>query len=126
MKFYICKKCGNIIAFADYSGAPVSCCGEEMTELKENTTDAAQEKHVPVILTDKENITVKVGEVAHPMTKEHWIKWIAIETEQGNQRKTLNPGDKPECCFRICKGDKVIKAYAYCNLHGLWTSVKLN
>lgn len=120
MKFYICKHCGNIIAYAVSSGVPVMCCGEKMQELTPNTVDAAKEKHLPVISVDGSTVTVKVGSVEHPMTEEHSILWIALETEQGNQRKCLVSGGKPEAKFALCGGDKVVAAYAYCNLHGLW------
>ena len=48
-KFYICSHCGNIIAFVKDKGVPVICCGEKMKEIIPGTTDAAVEKHVPVI-----------------------------------------------------------------------------
>lgn len=120
MKFFICKHCGNIIAFVKDSGVPVVCCGEKMQELKANFTDAATEKHVPVVKVDGQKVTVTVGSVEHPMTEEHSIQWIALHTAQGNQRKELKPGEKPEAVFMICDNDEVIEAYAYCNLHGLW------
>lgn len=120
MEFYFCKHCGNIIAFAEESGVPVVCCGEVMEPIAPNTTDAAVEKHVPVVTRNGCAVTVKVGAVEHPMADEHFIKWIALQTAQGNQRKTLQPGAKPEACFALCEGDDVIAAYAYCNLHGLW------
>ncbi|MCR5485563.1 MAG: desulfoferrodoxin [Clostridiales bacterium] len=121
-KFYICRHCGNIIAFVKASGVPVVCCGEKMQEIVPNTTDAATEKHVPVITVDGNKVTVKIGSVTHPMTEEHYITWILLRTEQGNQRKELKPGDAPEAVFALADGDKAISAYAYCNLHGLWKS----
>lgn len=120
MKFYICKHCGNIIAYAENSGVPVVCCGEEMNELIPNTTDAAAEKHVPVITQSDRVVVVTVGAAEHPMTEAHFIKWIALETKEGNQRKALLPTAKPVACFALCEGDEVVAAYAYCNLHGLW------
>ena len=120
MKFYVCKHCGNVIAYAEESGVPVVCCGEKMTELVPNTTDAAVEKHVPVVATDGNTVTVTVGSVEHPMTDAHFIKWIALQSKEGNQRKPLNPSMKPAACFALCEGDEVVAAYAYCNLHGLW------
>lgn len=120
MKFYVCKHCGNIIAYAENKGVPVVCCGEKMTELIPGSVDAAQEKHVPVIKVDGSLVTVTVGEVEHPMLEEHHIGWIALETKQGNQRKTLAVGGKPEVQFALVDGDEVVAAYAYCNLHGLW------
>ena len=122
MKFFKCEMCGNIIAFVKDSGVPIKCCGQEMTEIVAGTTDAAQEKHVPVVEKSGDKVIVKVGDVAHPMEDDHYIEWIALETKSGNQRKPLKPGEEPKVCFRICEGDEVIKAYAYCNLHSLWSS----
>lgn len=124
MKFYICKHCGNIIAYVKDSGVPIMCCGEKMQEIKANTTDAAVEKHIPVIEKDGHNIKVFVGSAEHPMVEEHYIEWIALETKQGNQRKELKYGEKPEACFSLCKDDEIVAAYSYCNLHGLWKNDK--
>lgn len=121
-KFYICPHCGNIIAMVKPSGVPVVCCGEAMKELVPNTSEGAGEKHLPVIEVKGNKVVVKVGAVAHPMSEEHHIEWISLETKQGNQRKALKPGQAPEICFTLCDGDEVIAAYAYCNLHGLWKS----
>ena len=122
MKFYVCAHCGNIIAYAKSSGVSVVCCGEKMQEIIPGTTDAAVEKHVPVVQVEGDKVTVSVGSVPHPMAEEHFIQWISIETQQGNQRKELKPGQEPKACFKICDGDQVVCAYAYCNLHGLWKS----
>lgn len=91
-----------------------------MQKLEANTTDAAQEKHVPVIQVEGNLVTVSVGSAAHPMTEEHLISWISLQTKQGNQRKALCAGQDPKVEFMICDGDEVVAAYAYCNLHGLW------
>ena len=120
MKVFKCTKCNNMISYLEKDACDVKCCGETMVEIVPNTTDAAGEKHVPVIEVDGNIVTVKVGSVEHPMTEAHLIKWIAIETEQGRQRKTLTPEDKPEATFALVDGDKVKEAYEYCNLHGLW------
>ena len=120
MKFYKCEHCGNIVTFVEDKGVPVMCCGQKMTELNANTTDAAQEKHVPVVEQDGDTVKVTVGSVEHPMQPEHYIEWVSLQTKQGNQRKALAPGEKPEVCFSLCEGDEVVAVYAYCNLHGLW------
>jgi len=122
MKFFKCKLCGNIVAMVRESGAPISCCGQKMSELVPGTTDAAVEKHVPVVEVQDGKAIVTVGEVAHPMAPEHYIEWIVICTDQGNQRKKLEPGAEPKAIFALCEGEKVEAAYAYCNLHGLWKS----
>ena len=119
-KFYICELCGNMIATVKESGASIVCCGQNMTELIPGTSDGAVEKHVPTFEVDGNIVTVTVGEVEHPMVDNHYIEWISIQTEQGNQRKALKPGEAPKACFALCEGDQVVAVYAYCNLHGLW------
>lgn len=120
MKFYICEHCGNIIAKVKDTGVPVMCCGQKMTEIVPGTSDGAVEKHVPVYEVAGNIVTVRVGSVEHPMVAEHYIEWVFLQTKQGNQRKPLHPGDRPEVKFAICEGDEVEAVYAYCNLHGLW------
>lgn len=119
-KFYICKHCGNLVGIINRSGAPLVCCGEEMTELVPNTTDASAEKHVPVIKTEGRKVTVEIGSAAHPMTPQHYIMWVYIQTLKGGQRKNLTPDDKPSVSFSLTDDDKLETVYAYCNLHGLW------
>ena len=110
-KFYICKHCGNIIAKVKDSGVPVVCCGEPMAEIVPGTTDAAVEKHVPEYTVENGKVFVKVGSVEHPMLPEHYIEWISLQTKQGNQRKTLEPGQEPAVCFSLCEGDEVTQAF---------------
>ena len=120
LKFYRCKHCGNIVVFANNSGVPVMCCGEPMTAIEANTTDAAVEKHVPDVQVSGDMVTVKVGVAPHPMLENHYILWIVLETKQGYQMKTLKPGEAAEAVFSVCGDDEPVAAYAYCNLHGLW------
>lgn len=119
-KFFTCKHCGNIIAFVNESGVPVMCCGEKMQRIEAGSTDAAKEKHVPVVAVNGNEVVVSVGSVAHPMAENHYIEWISLETKQGNQRKMLSAGEEPQAKFALCEGDEPVAAYAYCNLHGLW------
>lgn len=123
MKFYRCTVCGQIVGIVKETAAPLVCCGKEMEELIPCSTDGALEKHVPEIKTENGMVLVSVSSVPHPMTREHCIEWISLETKCGNQRKALKPGEKPAACFSLCQGDEVIAAYAYCNLHGLWKAV---
>ena len=120
MKFYICEHCGNIVAMVRDMGVPVMCCGEKMQEIVPGTTDAAVEKHVPAYEVKDNKVYVTVGAVEHPMLPEHYIEWIAVETTNGNQRKTLKPGEPPKAVFALNEGDEVLAVYAYCNLHSLW------
>lgn len=120
LKFYKCNICGNEVEMVYDSGVNPVCCGQPMQELMANTTDAATEKHVPVVEIDGTKVSVKIGSVEHPMLPEHHIEWIVLHTEQGVQRKHLAAGEKPEAVFYIGENDHVIEAYEYCNLHGLW------
>lgn len=119
-KFYHCTVCENLFESIDDSGVIPVCCGEPMELLKPASKDGAHEKHVPVYSINGSTITVTVGEMPHPMEKEHYIEWIAIYTECCCYRKMLKPNDSPTATFNLCKGEKVQKIYAYCNLHGLW------
>ena len=120
MKFYRCVKCGAIATFIGRGCDSISCCGEQMEELIPGSTDAAKEKHVPVIEVSGSTVNVKVGEVPHPMLPEHYIGWIALQTGQGVQIKKLKAGDEPKASFALAEDDTCDAALAYCNLHGLW------
>ena len=100
----------------------MSCCGEAMEELVPGSVDAAVEKHVPVVTRDGDKVTVSVGSVAHPMTAEHYIQFVILDTTAGVQIASLNPNDDPVAVFTVLSGAEVKKAYAYCNLHGFWVS----
>lgn len=94
------------------------CCGKKMILLKENTTDASVEKHVPVIEKTKEGVIIKVGSIPHPMEEKHYIEWIELIADGVSYIKHLKPSDKPEAQF--CIKAKKLTAREYCNIHGLW------
>lgn len=118
---YKCDICGNMIEVVHAAGGSLVCCGKPMTLKKENTTDAANEKHVPVLEEVDGKVVVRIGSVEHPMTPEHHIEWIELHTEDRVYRKYLTVDEKPEAVFNITL-DKVLYAREYCNLHGLWKS----
>lgn len=120
VKLFRCSHCGNIVEKIEDSGVPVVCCGEPMVELVPNTTDAATEKHVPVVEVEGDIVKVTVGSVEHPMTEEHHISFIMLETSEGVYRKPLDPTGKPHAEFALKAGEKALTAYEYCNLHGFW------
>lgn len=122
VKFYHCEHCGYVAVKPFDSGAGLVCCGEPMKELVANTVDAAVEKHVPVVTVDGAAVQVEVGSVPHPMTPEHWITFICLVTEKGYQVVPLTPEDEPKADFAVAAGDKPVKVYEYCNLHGLWVA----
>ncbi|RLB22091.1 MAG: desulfoferrodoxin, partial [Deltaproteobacteria bacterium] len=94
------------------------CCNQPMKLLKENTVDAAKEKHVPIVEKTAEGFKVKVGDVAHPMEEKHYIEWIELIVGDKAYRQFLNPGDAPEAVFNV-EADQAT-AREFCNLHGLW------
>ena len=118
LEVYKCELCGNIVEVLHGGGGELVCCGEAMGHLKENTVDAAKEKHVPVVEKVAGGVNVKVGDVAHPMEEKHYIEWIEIIVDGKAHRQFLNPGEAPEATFQI-EADNVV-AREYCNLHGLW------
>ena len=120
IKVFRCNRCGNIVTYLLEKGGKLVCCGEDMEELKANSTDAAGEKHVPVVKVDGSTVTVEIGSVPHPMLEEHFINFVILETEKGFQKVTLAPGAEPKAVFALAEGDKAVAAYEYCNLHGLW------
>lgn len=120
MEVYKCEICGNMTEVVHGGAGVMVCCGQTMTKMTENTVDAALEKHVPVIEKTANGYKVKVGEVAHPMTEEHYIEWIELVIGEKAYREFLAPGQTPEAEF--CTDATDVYARAYCNLHGLWKS----
>ncbi len=119
-KFYKCSVCGQIVAIVKQTGVPVMCCGRQMEQIVAGTVEASAEKHIPTYRVVNNVVKVNVGSVEHPMSAEHYIEWVSIQTKQGNQRKVLIPDSKPYVEFLIRQDDEVEAVYAYCNLHGLW------
>jgi superoxide reductase len=117
VRFYFCPICGNVIGLIDGNMDHVTCCGRKMELMEANTTDASQEKHVPVYEKVEDEIVVKVGSVEHPMEKEHYIMWIAQVSDNRTTRVRLYPEQATETRFPYIKGATL---YAYCNKHGLW------
>jgi superoxide reductase len=118
LEIYKCDVCGNMVEVIHGGKGQLVCCGEPMTLLKENTTDAATEKHVPVIEKIDGGYKVKVGSVPHPMEEKHYIEWIELLAGEKSYRRFLEPGQEPEAVFNI-EAEKV-SAREYCNIHGLW------
>lgn len=116
-KFLLCEHCKNLVGVIHDSGVPIICCGQNMTEIIPNSTDASKEKHVPVVKVEGNIVEVIVGDVQHPMTDKHFIDWIYLETIHGGQRKKCI--DEPTTTFML-NGDEPVAVYAYCNLHGLF------
>ena len=117
--FYKCDKCGTIAIKVVDGGGEMCCCKEPMRVLDPNTTDAAQEKHVPSVSVKNGILHAQVGSVAHPMEEDHYIQWIYVVTEEGVVARCLKPGQAPEATIDL-EGQTPIAVYEYCNKHGLW------
>ena len=118
-KFFICKHCKNLVGVINDAGVPMMCCGQAMTRLEPGAIDASAEKHIPVVKVDGDKVMVEIGSVAHPMTEEHSILWVYLQTDKGGQRKNLRVGAEPKAEFALLH-EKPLAVYAYCNIHGLW------
>lgn len=120
-QIYKCDVCGNIVVVVHGGQGGLVCCGQPMRLLEANTTDAAQEKHVPVVTPVDGGCKVSVGSAPHPMEEKHFIEWICLSEGDGKtQMQFLSPGQAPEATFSTDAKD--VTAFAYCNLHGLWRS----
>jgi superoxide reductase len=118
LQVYKCEACGNIVEVLHGGEGELVCCGKPMVLLKENTVDAAKEKHVPVIEKVEGGYKVKVGSVPHPMEEKHYIEWVELIADGKAYRQFLKPGQTPEAIFKIDAAN--VSAREYCNLHGLW------
>ena len=112
-----CPKCGatvKVLKDCTCDDCGITCCNEQMKELKANDSDGAVEKHKPKYTVDEDKLIVTVN---HVMDEDHYIEWICLVTDNEEKYVYLNPGDKVEVTF-----DKVTngKIYSYCNKHGLW------
>ena len=122
VNFYKCNECKNIIEIIEENSSNIICCGKAMKKLEANTVDAAVEKHIPVYEKVEDELVVRVGEIEHPMEKDHYIMWIAQVTENKVTRVKLYPEQSTETRFPYIPGSTL---YAYCNKHGLWkTTIK--
>ncbi len=119
-KFYICEKCGNLVGLIECGGGSLVCCGGKMTALEAGVVEASREKHIPAVSVEGDTVKVNVGSVTHPMSDEHHISWIYLETSKGGQRRSLSHTEAPAAVFTLSDGEIPKAVYAYCNLHGLW------
>ncbi len=125
LKFYKCNTCGNIIIKLHDSQMPTECCGKIMEELQPESTDGDKEKHVPKCLVKNNTVCIEVGKIKHPMTKEHHIEFIILETNKGFYVRKFELKECTECipkaCFNLSDGEFSLAAYEYCNIHGIYT-----
>ena len=108
-KWYVCPVCGNVLTAS--GGAVVSCCGITLPPLEPEEPDA---DHGIETRSDDGELLV---EVAHPMTKDHYVSFLAAVSDRGVQIAKLYPEEEARARFRI---DGVRQVHAYCNRHGLF------
>lgn len=124
-RFYFCNTCGNLLFAAIASGVTPYCCGDEMTLLHANEVEGGAEKHLPVVEKVDNNLyRISVGSTLHPMSKEHGIRFIALETQDCFVIRYLDENEPPDVKIYCTGIPKVV--YAYCNIHGLWQMVTKN
>lgn len=117
-EIYVCEMCGNIVEVLEGGDGDLVCCGQEMTLKKENSVDAAKEKHVPALTISEKQVSVQIGSTIHPMEEKHYIMWIEMIEGNTVQRKYLKPGEEPKAVF--CRNGGPFTVREYCNIHGLW------
>jgi len=117
-EIYVCELCGNIVEVLQGGEGELVCCGQPMKKMDEQTADATNEKHVPMIKKIDGGYKVTVGSTLHPMLEKHYIQWIELIADGKSYKQFLNPGDEPIATFAV-EATKV-SAREYCNLHGLW------
>jgi superoxide reductase len=121
-QIYKCEVCGNVVEVVHEGQESLVCCGQPMKLQKAHTEDKGMEKHVPVIEENGNYITVKVGDIEHPMEENHYIEWIELTVDDAVYRRYLSPTDNPEVSFTVPERHIELSARAYCNVHGLWKS----
>lgn len=120
MIFYLDLENKELIVSTKENSSLNNC--DKFKKLTANDTDAAKEKHVPIIECDQDIVKVIVGSTLHPMSEEHLIEYIILETTQGYMLKKLPATNQPLAEFNLSNNERVIAAYEYCNLHGLWVT----
>ncbi len=120
--FYLGNHCEHIIEVirGGKKDDEIHCCGEKLSRMVAQSSEEIEEKHLPVVEVDKNKIKVGVGRVMHPMTEEHSIGFIYLQTKKGCQRICLEKQKEPVATFYLSADDKAVCVYAFCNQHGFW------
>ncbi len=119
-QIYKCEICGSMVNVINGGAGTLECCNTPMNLQSENTTEAATEKHIPVISSIEGGFEVSVGSVIHPMEEKHYIEWIELIADGESQIKYFKPGETPVTKFYVESTN--VRVRAFCNLHGLWSS----
>ncbi len=124
LKFYRCNTCGNLFLTMIDPNITPTCCGSSMEILEANKIHEGAEKHVPIIEINDKDVDVKVGIQLHPMAPEHRIEWIALTDGNRVEIQRLELTADPVATFSGLRHDGKLRAYSFCNIHGLWSSEK--
>ena len=108
-KLYVCPVCGNVISTT--GEAVVSCCGITLPPLDAEPEDGEHDIKTEIV-EDEYYVSV-----SNPMTKDHYISFLAAVSDHGVQFVKLYPEGNAEARFKI---NRIRKLYAYCNRHGLF------
>ncbi len=108
-KFYVCPVCGNVIQAT--GEAVISCCGVTLMPQEPEEMDGEHQIQLEPV-EDEYFVSMR-----HPMTKNHFISFLAAVSDQGIQFVKLYPEGNAEARF---KTRRVKRLYAYCNRHGLF------
>ncbi|MBQ9941074.1 MAG: desulfoferrodoxin [Clostridia bacterium] len=117
-RFFICRKCGNVVGFVEDKGGKLFCCGKSMEQLTDNNSEKA-ENHKPIIEMTDNLLRVRIGKKTHIMKDDHSITWIYLQTDRGGHRKCLDKNSQPVVDF-VLTDEEPLAVYAYCNLDGMW------
>ena len=123
MKYYKCQHCGNLVRTIEDGGVVPMCCGEPMTLLPYSEFNDAHwiTYKVDESPIDFKRIMICIGKNSyHPMSIEHYIVFIDLETSKGIHTYFLRPGNVPCVQFFIRKNETILTIYTYCNVHGLY------
>ncbi len=104
-------------------GGKLSCCDHDMERIEPYMKEGNREYHLPEYKICKNIVKVKISTEPHPMSIQHNISFVVLQTDKGVYIKKLMIGDDPCLEFNIAKGECPISIKAYCNIHGLWETV---
>ena len=122
LKFYRCNTCGNLLFVMVDPNVRPTCCGNDMEILDYVHGSEGSEKHSPIIEINQNDIEVQVGLQLHSMSPEHRIEWIALSDGERVEIQRLGLATPPVVKFSKMGEKGKIRAYAFCNIHGLWES----
>ncbi len=108
-RLYVCPICGNVLHST--GDAVISCCGVTLPALEAEEPDEAHALTVERV-EDEQFLTVH-----HPMTKDHYISFLAYASADRFQLVKLYPEGEAQTRMQL-RGRGTV--YFFCNRHGLF------